>query len=477
MKLWQKASLVCGAVLLTVVAACSSILLAYARNSILDLAETQTAEKQRVLSTSFAEMTNYYLLDSDPAPVRDSLVRYCFERLGDATSVLMRGDRVISTHLDVSPAEYLPGQALADGLQVLPVRHGEDRLLIAANQVLAGGETYDIYTVRDVSGVYRSVRTMTAAFVLISLAGTVLGAFLITLLMGRGARPMGELAAAARRIAGGDYGFRADVSGRDETGALAADFNTMAAAVQTRIDELEATARRQELFIGGVTHEFKTPLASMLLHTQLLRSANMSAEEADRSLARIEDQCRWLEKLTQTLLKLLTLRQDVSLQEIPAAELVAQVQSSAGPLLQSRGVTLRTNCDGSVVLADPVLMRSLLVNLVDNAAKSYDPGTAEPTVWLTARDGSFEVLDQGRGIPPEALDHIFEPFYMADKSRSKKQGGSGLGLALVRAIADAHGAKLEVTSAPGQGTAIRVLLKLQDDYNKLIDSPPDPVPE
>ena len=477
MKLWQKASLVCGAALLTVVAACSSILLVYARNSILDLARTQTEEKQRVLSTSFAEMTNYYLLDSDPAPVRDSLVRYCFERLGDATSVLVRGDQVISTRQDFSPEEVLPEEALADGLQVLSVRNGEERLLVAANQVLAGGEIYGIYTVRNVSGVYRSVRTMTAVFVLISLAGTALGALFVTLLMRRGARPIGKLAAAARRIAGGDYGFRADVSGRDETGALAADFNTMAAAVQTRIGELEATARRQELFIGGVTHEFKTPLASMLLHTQLLRSANMSAEEADRSLARIEDQCRWLEKLTQALLKLLTLRRDISLQAVSVPELLDRVRASAEPLLTSRGVTLRTSCDGSFVLADPALMRSLLMNLVDNAAKSYDPGAAEPAVWLTARDGTFEVRDRGRGISPEALEHIFEPFYMADKSRSKKLGGSGLGLALVKAIADAHGAKLEVTSAPGQGTAVRVILKLQDDYNELIDSPPGPVPE
>ena len=475
MKLWQKASILCGAVLLVVVTACSALLLRYARGSILDLARTQTEEKQQALAVSFTQMTGYYLLDSDPGSVRDSLVRYCFERLGDGTSVLMRDGKTICTRLAFSPADYLPEEALSDDTPVLSAQNGDKRLLIAGSQVLAGGETYTIYTVRDVSDVYRSVRTMTGVFALISLAGVALGTLFITILMRRGARPVARLAAAARRIAGGDYGFRAEVSGHDEVGALAADFNTMAAAVQSRVDELTDTARRQELFIGGVTHEFKTPLASMLLHAQLLRSANMSPEEADRSLARIQDQCRWLERLTQTLLKLLTLRQDVPVRPVPAAELVDQVRDSAAQRLAALGVTLHTDQDGGTLLINPELMRSLLVNLVDNAAKSYDPDAPDAAVWLTVREGAIEVLDRGRGIPPEALPHIFEPFYMADKSRSKKLGGSGLGLALVKAVADAHGAKLEVTSVPGAGTTVRVLLRLQDDYNKLIDSPPAPV--
>ena len=475
MKLWHKASILCGGVLLAVVAVCSAILLRYAQGSILDLARTQTAEKQRALTASFTQMTDYYLLDTDPASVRDSLVGYCFSRFADESSVLLRDSETLFTLQTLSPAEHLSPDGLTANIQVLPVRDGSRHLFIAGSRADVGGESYAVYTVRDVSDVYRSVKTMTGVFVLISLAGVALGAALITLLLRQGTRPMERLAAAARRIAGGDYGFRAEVSGHDEVGALAADFNTMAAAVQSRIDELSDTARRQELFIGGVTHEFKTPLASMLLHVQLLRSANMSEEEADRSLARIEDQCRWLERLTQTLLKLLTLRQNVPLRPVPAAELIDQVRASSEPRLAALGVTLHTDHDGGTLLINPELMRSLLVNLADNAAKSYDPGDPDAAVWLTVRDGALEVLDRGRGIPPEALPHIFEPFYMADKSRSKKLGGSGLGLALVQAVADAHGARLEVTSAPGTGTTVRVLLKLQDDYNKLIDSPSDPV--
>ena len=472
MKLWQKAAALCGAVLVTVVGACSALLLLYARGSILDLAETQTVERLGSLAVSFEQMTGYYLLEADSDAVRESLVRYCFSKLADSASVLTQGKDTVFTLQSFDPAAYLPPDELTRGVKLLAVRDGDRHLQVAGRSVVAGGETYGIYQVRDVSAVYRSVRTMTAAFVLISLAGIACGTALIMALLRRGARPLEKLAAAARRIAGGEYGCRAEAAGSDEIGALAADFNTRADAVQARIGELADTAARQELFIGGVTHEFKTPLSSMLLHVQLLRDANMSEEERDRSLARIEDQCRWLERMTQTLLKMLTLRQDIPVAVQPLGPIVRDAAEAVRPALEGRSVTLHADCDGTSAPVNGELMRSLLINLVDNAAKSYDGGG---DVWLTVRDGAVEVTDRGRGIPPEALPHIFEPFYRADKSRSRKQGGSGLGLALVKAIADAHGAELAVVSAPGKGATVRVLLRLQNDYKELIDSPDRPV--
>ena len=232
------------------------------------------------------------------------------------------------------------------------------------------------------------------------------------------------------------------------------------------MEELSETAERQRLFIGGVTHEFKTPLTALLLHTRLLRQVNMTEAERDRSLARIEQQCRWLERMIQALLKLITLRrEDVDARPIPAGELLERVAQATEDMLAQRGAALRTDSDGGTLAVDPELMQSLLMNLVDNAAKAYDPQAADKTVWLTARGNVLQVRDAGRGIPPQAQERIFEPFYMVDKSRSKKNGGSGLGLALVRRIADAHGARLEVDSAPGQGTAVRVILPLQKNYN------------
>ncbi len=464
MKLWQKAAAVCAGVLALVVAACSVAMLLYARHTILDMSREQVKAKQRDLATSFSEMANYYLLEADTSPVRESLVDYCFTRFADDTSVLMQEGRTLSSALDIDPSRWLdPGTGDGSWEDRYGQRTYEGRIrgrdvFMAASQVSVRAERYAVYTVADVTDIHRDLRTMALIFLAVSLGGIALGAGAVTLLMRRGAKPLAALSDAARRIAGGAYDVRADVSTKDEIGALAADFNTMAAAVQSRVDELTETAQRQRLFIGGVNHEFKTPLTAILLHTRLLQKVNLTEAERAQSLTHIERQCTWLERLTQKLLRTITLDQEVEKTPVPARVLLDRVRASTQQIMADRNVTLLTDCDGSDLLADADLMQSLLVNLADNAGKSYDPDSPDRTVRLTVRGNVIEVKDAGRGIPPEAIERIFEPFYMVDKSRSKKLGGSGLGLALVKAIADAHGAKLEVESAPGKGTTFRVIL-------------------
>lgn len=106
------------------------------------------------------------------------------------------------------------------------------------------------------------------------------------------------------------------------------------------------------------------------------------------------------------------------------------------------------------LLMDFDLMRSALVNLVENARRASSPGE---TIILSAHDYSIEVIDHGKGIPKEEIPRITEPFYMVDRSRSKLIGGSGLGMALVKKIAEAHGAKLVIESAENRGTTIRLI--------------------
>lgn len=250
--------------------------------------------------------------------------------------------------------------------------------------------------------------------------------------------------------------MRVDVHTQDEIGALAGDFNLMAEAVETRIAELMETAERQRLFIGGVTHEFKTPLTALLLHTRMLRRANMTEEEKDDSLAHIESQCEWLERLVQTLLKLITLERDIERRPYEVDTLLDKVRQNTQKSLADRGVTLIIQSDDGTLNCNADLIQSLLINLVDNAAKAYDTDAPDKRVLLTFSNNTIQVKDFGRGIPKEAMERIFEPFYMVDKSRSKKAGGSGLGLALVKRIADAHDAELTVKSGVGKGTTVRV---------------------
>ena len=110
-----------------------------------------------------------------------------------------------------------------------------------------------------------------------------------------------------------------------------------------------------------------------------------------------------------------------------------------------------------LVCQEEDLIQSLLINLVDNAAKAYDTGMENRKVCLTVSGSTIEVSDNGRGIPKEALPRIFEPFYMVDKSRSKKNGGIGLGLALVKRIVETHGITIEISSEINTGTSVKLI--------------------
>jgi signal transduction histidine kinase len=455
MKLWMKTAAVCATVLLAVVAVCSALLLAQAKYSLLELTAGQVREKQESLKTSFVSMMNYYLPENANEAVRHSMAVYCFSQFADETGVLLRDGETLVSQAAVQPEVLLPldeQTAVNEQREYAGLWQGQQVMVAGSRTYMQS--TYDVYVVQDVTAVYNQIADMTRRFVVISAAGVVLGTLLIVLLVRRASRPLGRLGLAAREITGGDYAKRAITGARDEVGRLAADFNRMADAVQAHVAQLEETARRQQLFIGGVTHEYKTPLTTLLLHADTLLNTKMSDEERERSLRHIYSQCEWLERLTQKLLKLLTLQEDIALREQPVKPLLDAVAQSMADLLEQRGTPLTVECRTDTLVFDFDLMRSLLANLADNASKASQPGQR---IWLSAQANVIEVRDEGHGIQPEDLERVTEPFYMADRSRSKKHGGVGLGLALVRRIEEAHGARLELVSTPGQGTTARVI--------------------
>ena len=258
-----------------------------------------------------------------------------------------------------------------------------------------------------------------------------------------------------KRISGGEYTQRAEVASHDEVGSLAADFNAMADAVETHIAELTETAERQRLFIGGVTHEFKTPLATMLIHSDTLLNANVNRQQMDISLRHINNQCRWLERMTQKLLRLITLKEEIKLCETNVSGLFDSVAESTEVTIQQRKTPLKIECETETLMVDADLMRSALITLIDNASKASDAGQA---VILRVYGRTIEVCDNGKGIPENEIARVTEPFYIADPSRNKKKGGAGLGLALVCEIVRAHGAALSITSEVGKGTAVKIIL-------------------
>lgn len=273
-------------------------------------------------------------------------------------------------------------------------------------------------------------------------------------------RPLATLTEASARIAAGDYTLRTNLHSQDELGQLSASFDRMAAAVEEQIAALQLSVQQREDFMAAFTHELKTPMTTILGYSDTLRTMQVDPDEQRQATNAIFHEAKRLEALGGKLLQLLHLSQEpLALSPVPLAPILRTAVRSAGSVLHGCPVTLPQT--DAVVLGDADLLADLLLNLLTNAARAVDDGSPIAITLQHTDDGALDlsVTDHGCGIPPDQLSRITEPFYMVDKSRARKQGGSGLGLALAQTIAAAHGTTLHFTSTVGQGTTVRFVLQ------------------
>jgi len=288
---------------------------------------------------------------------------------------------------------------------------------------------------------------------LLSLLGAVLLLALVRLLL----RPLASLDRSARRVAAGNYSERLTVRGGDELAGLAEDMNVMAEAVRSRVAQLERAAEDRKAFIANLAHEMKTPLTSILGYADLLYLPKVVPEDKRVTYARIiSGEAKRLRGLSGKLMELITLGgENLVFDPVLLGNIMDEVAMSLEPALRQSGITLRCSCPPAVLWVDRELFKSLLYNLLDNGRKA---SAADGSLTLSAEENggwvTIRVSDQGRGIPKSELDKICEPFYMVDKSRSRKAGGAGLGLALCREIVSVHRGTMEFQSEEGRGTVV-----------------------
>ena len=464
MKLWLIISLVCICVLLLVVGLCSTLLIIISKNNILELTTNSALAEQTSLQKSFQNMVEFYGKDDMSSVTKHSLAKYWFSQFASNTSVLVMGDETIVSDITIQPEKMLPLENFDDQQNDI-VTFGGGKILIVGSKIKIRSNDYSIYTISDLTYVFNSIDKMIVEFGAVSLLCIVVGMALIIILVRYAIRPLKTLALSARRIAKGQYSERIQINKQaDEIGVLAQDFNVMAQAVQSHINELNENAQRQQLFIGGLTHEFKTPLTSVIGHSETLLFTKMPEEIVQNSLSHILEECRRLERLTQKMLRLITLQENIELHEESVSELLDSVKNSTDESLRQRNIALHIISDIKTLPMDVDLMQSLLINLVDNAAKASKEGQ---TIELRADGNTISVRDHGMGISKDEISRIFEPFYRVDKSRSTQSGGAGLGLALVQRIAQAHGAQIAVESTIGEGTTVKVIFSV---YNSITSS-------
>lgn len=268
-------------------------------------------------------------------------------------------------------------------------------------------------------------------------------------------RPIGRLAAASRRIAAGRYAERVPVPSGDEIGELAGSFNEMAEA-------LESTERRRLQLVGDVAHELRTPLATLDGYLEGLEDGVIQPSDPTWKLLRGETaRLSHLVSDLQELWRAEAHQLPLSRTRVDVVALLAAARERFAALARENGGELRlTVSAGLAVQADAERLAQVVDNLVSNAIR-YSPKGAPVSIEARA-DGDeviIGVVDQGPGLTEEQRELVFERFYRVDPSRARALGGSGIGLAIARALASAMGGRIWAESqGPGRGSTFRAAL-------------------
>jgi signal transduction histidine kinase len=297
----------------------------------------------------------------------------------------------------------------------------------------------------------------------IAAACAVVFAMMISLLVSRRiTAPLAGLAVATRQMSGGDLSARAAIDSRDEVGLLAAQFNAMAARLQSSFAELAAERDTLRRFVADASHELRTPITALKTFNELLQSYTADDPAAhDEFLSESQLQLDRLESIVHHLLDLSRLdAQLVPLELAPhdGADLLALVARRFRPLAQSHGLRLALQHPepAPTVRCDQAWLEMALSNLVDNAIKFSRPGrTVELGLSQSAGAISLWVQDEGSGIAPSDQPHIFERFY---RGRAVHQPGSGLGLAIVQSVVQNHGGQIRLETQDGCGSRFTITL-------------------
>jgi signal transduction histidine kinase/ActR/RegA family two-component response regulator len=332
-------------------------------------------------------------------------------------------------------------------------------------------------------------------------AAVSLAALLAAVFVGRAARraisaPLLDLAENARAVQRSDFSVRAVPRGRDEVGVLVATFNEMLDGLQRRdaalraaqeelerrvdertqlLREAEEANRLKDQFLATLSHELRTPLNAIVGWTALLMKGQLDEATTAKAIAIVDRNARAQTKLIEDVLdvsRIVSGKLHLSARAVdPAAVARAAAESVAHAASAKRiRVSLHLDSGGSRVSGDPDRLQQVVWNLLSNAIK-FTPAGGMVTLSVERMDGSVAIVvsDNGAGIDPAFVPHVFERFRQADASTTRAHGGLGLGLAIVRHLVEMHGGTVTVESGGlGRGSTFTVALPVAADVTPLL---------
>ncbi|GAB4373848.1 MAG: ATP-binding protein [Calditrichia bacterium] len=335
---------------------------------------------------------------------------------------------------------------------VAPIHIGES--IDGYLYIILGGEQYDTAAqmIRESYILKTSLKSLLITLFFAAIIGMILFAFLT--------RRLRAMTHVVQKFEQGKLEERVEVKSHDEIGQLAGSFNKMADTIAANIEELKRTDHLRRELIANVSHDLRSPLASIqgYLETVLIKNKSLSEQERQKYFDIILNNTAMLSRLVEELFQLSKLdAKQVQPHPEPfsIAELAQDVVLKFKPRAEKSRITLEAIQPPKLplVMGDIGLIERVLANLIENALQYTPPNGMVKVVLSDGEQGVRVVVsDSGQGIPPEDIPHVFERFYRVDKSRSRTKGGTGLGLAIAKKILELHDSKISVESELNVGT-------------------------
>lgn len=268
-------------------------------------------------------------------------------------------------------------------------------------------------------------------------------------------RPILQLESAAHDIADGNVERTLNLDRKDEFGRLATSLNRMAERFRSDNKEIKKLYEKQSQFFADITHEIRNPLHTISGSLEMLQLDSLDEKKKEHYIATATRQTERINRLFKDLMTLQRYDSDsyfIEKKTFDLCKVIRAVVDLYRNEADKKGIDISYEQESHRVLADPDKVEQVIDNLISNAVKYTNEGQIQVSVKKESDSVTIDVIDTGIGISEEHLDRLFDRFYRTDKARSRDQGGTGLGLAVVKSILTAHGSDIHVQSTPGKGS-------------------------
>ncbi|MBP1991613.1 sensor histidine kinase [Paenibacillus eucommiae] len=372
---------------------------------------------------------------------------------------LYKGDQLVySNRLEIAiQSRFL--EPLVDRNRLVSIQHADARTYVIVSGKLP--TPYDLYTMLYLYDTTDEITEWKHMKNMLFVAGCILSGLLalgLLVLLNRIFKPLLQISQISRNIAAGAYETRLPVSGHDELSEMAQSFNHMTEEVQRQMTELITAAEKKQQFIDNFAHELRTPLTAIYGYAEYMQKAALTEDDRLSAIGYIMSESLRMQTMAYQLLELANLNHDqITLEAHNVSDLFQAVKQTLHSKVQEKEIQLEFLCEVDVIWGDACLLQSLFVNLIDNAIKACGTGGhIRVRAAIEDEKKTVNIQDNGKGMTSEVLGLITEPFYRAEKSRNRRDGGAGLGLAICKQIVLCHGAELEFMSHPGEGTTAKI---------------------